>query len=111
MLPDGPQVEVFGQTPPDARPENLALHIQATTAGAAVHLIRYDYDAALDAVPPLPELSFKVRLPQPYRNMTIYSPGYKPEGTLVVSGNDRHIQLRHVPFYCIVLLNNYPHEA
>lgn len=97
MLPDGAQVHC-------SESENLALHIQRSSAGAAIHLIRYDYDPSLDAVPLLPELQLKVRLPQQYRTMTVYSPGPAPEGTLVTSGNHHHIQLNHVPLYCIILL-------
>jgi hypothetical protein len=96
MLPDGAQVHCH-------QPENLALHIQKTLAGAAIHLIRYD--PSLDAVPLLPELQFKVRLPKQYTTMTIYSPGSTPEGTLATSGNHHHIQLNHVPLYCIILLS------
>ena len=98
MLPDGAQVHCH-------QPENLALHIHRTPAGAAIHLIRYDYEPSLDAVPLLPELQFKVRLPQQYTTMTVYSPGSTPEGTLAASGNHHHIQLNHVPLYCIILLS------
>jgi hypothetical protein len=97
MLPGGPQVDGL-------QAENLALHIQKTAEGAAIHLIRYDYDPTLDAVPLLPELQFNARLPQQFTNMTIYSPGQAVDGKLDASGHINHIQLNHVPLYTILLL-------
>jgi hypothetical protein len=97
MLPGGPQVIGI-------QAEDLALHIQRTAGGAAIHLIRYDYDASLDAIPLLAELRFSVRLPRQYTNMTLYSPGQTMDGTLESSGNLHRIRLNDVPLYCVVLL-------
>ncbi len=97
VLPGGPQVEGI-QT------DKLALHIQRTAEGAAIHLIRYDYDPALDAIPPLPELQFTVRLPQPFLQMNVYSPDNTLRGSLITSDKLHRIQLRDVPLYCIVSL-------
>ena len=98
MLPDGPQVEWLEE-------QNLALHIQRSAHGAAIHLIRYDYEPALDAVLILAELRLKVRLPQEFTNMTVYSPGQECEGMLVASGNLHEIALKQVPLYCILILS------
>jgi hypothetical protein len=96
-LPGGPQVDSL-------QAENLALHIQKTAGGAAIHLIRYDYDPALDTIPLLAELQFSVRLPRQYTNMTLNSPGQTMDGGLDSSGNRHRIRLNDVPLYCVVLL-------
>ena len=96
-LPDGPQVHF-------PKLQDLALHIHRSSAGAAIHVIRYDYDPTLDAVPTLPALQFKVRLPQKFTNMAVYSPSHEPEGTLVALGNVHEIELKRAPLYCILLL-------
>ena len=57
LLPQGPQLRVRG------RPD-LAVNVQRVEQGAAIHLIRYDYDAGQDRVPPLPELTMELRLPE-----------------------------------------------
>ena len=40
-----------------------------------MHLIRYDYDAGADAVPPLPELGLELRLPEPFTRAAPMQPG------------------------------------
>jgi hypothetical protein len=90
--PDDPQVTL--ETGAD-----FALCIHRVEDGAALHLIRYDYDEASDRVPPLPRLELDVRLPWTPRAATAFS----PSGELRVSLDDRLV-LESVPLYGIVLL-------
>jgi hypothetical protein len=57
LLDGGPQVVVASGT------TDAALTLQAAGDGAALHLIRYDYDADADRVPVLDRLVLEVRLP------------------------------------------------
>jgi hypothetical protein len=68
LLDGGPQV-VVAEGATDA-----ALTLQATTDGAALHLIRYDYDPEADRVPPLDRLALEVRLPFEATRATAASP-------------------------------------
>jgi hypothetical protein len=68
LLDGGPQVVVAeGST-------DAALTLQAVEGGAALHLIRYDYDTTADRVPPLDRLVLEVRLPFPVGEATAVSP-------------------------------------
>ena len=100
-LPGGPQVRVQGTERLD-----LAINIQRVDGGAAVHVLRYDYDERQDRVPVLPELTVEIRLPEQFDTCTIYSPGAgrAPEATLVAEGDTHRVALRNVPLYCVVLL-------
>ena len=97
MLPDGPQVEVVeGWT-------DVAMSIQRVDAGAALHLIRYDYDETSDRVPILDRLVLDVRLPFVAGSVESFS----PHGDLVAAsepGPDGALRLilRSVPVYGIV---------
>ena len=66
---DGPQIRWTTPTPPD-----IAVNVQRIANGVALHLVRYDYDADTDRVPPLPELQFDVRLPETFALATAISP-------------------------------------
>ncbi|MFN2490331.1 MAG: hypothetical protein ABR529_11460 [Actinomycetota bacterium] len=90
------------------KPIDLALHVHRVTAGAALHLIRYDYDATCDRVPLLDDLGIEVHLP-----VGLGAPrASSPEGCLKVAcepdGHRYRLRLRDVPLYGIVLL---PHET
>jgi hypothetical protein len=69
LLEGGPQVTVaVGRT-------DAALTLQAVGDGAALHLIRYDYDTGADRVPLLDRLVLEVRLPFEVAGATAHSPG------------------------------------
>ena len=99
-LADGPQVVV------DGAPE-LAVNLQRTRRGVAVHLIRYDYDPELDAVPILPELVLRIRLPRWYRHAHAFAPTGGMRARLGMSWHERgmhRLELRDVPLYSVTLL-------
>jgi hypothetical protein len=52
------------------QPANLAINLQRVERGLAIHIIRYEYDVERDQTPILPELSFEVRLPQRFGNVS-----------------------------------------
>jgi hypothetical protein len=91
-LPHDPQVTVESDA-------DFALCIHRVKEGAALHLIRYDYDEEADRVPPLPRLELSVRLPFTPTEATAFSPGGELRATL----GDRLV-LEDVPLYGIVLL-------
>lgn len=82
----------------------LAMHVQRVSGGAAVHIIRYDYDRTLDCVPVMPELTLDLRLSEHFARAEIYSPGEQPQVTLAHVENYHRLYLKHVPLYTIVLL-------
>jgi hypothetical protein len=96
-LPGGPQARVE----PDA---DLAVCVHRVPAGAAVHIIRYDYDEDADTVPPLPELALDVRLPREFVRATAFSPTGRPAVALEVEGDTHRLRLAEVPLYVVVLL-------
>jgi hypothetical protein len=99
LLPHGPQVVVVeGRT-------DVAVNLQRTDAGAALHFVRYDYDEAGDRVPPLDLLVLDVRLPFDVTGTEAFS----PEGDMVADarpseGATVRVTLRSVPIAGIVLL-------
>jgi len=68
LLEDGPQVVVAGGA------TDAALTLQAAGDGAALHLVRYDYDDEADRVPVLDRLVLDVRLPFPVAGAAAHSP-------------------------------------
>ena len=96
-LPGGPQVRLD----PAA---DVAVNIQRVVGGAAIHIIRYDYDETRDAVPLLPALRLDLRLPETFDSLEVFAPGDAPEASLTVSGNIHHLDLRNIPLYCVILL-------
>jgi hypothetical protein len=81
---------------------DFALCIHRVPEGAAVHLIRYDYDEQADAVPPLERLELTVRLPETFTRAQAFSPA----GDLRVTMGDGHrLVLEDVPLYGVVLLS------
>ncbi len=97
-LPGGPQVEVTPDVP-------LAINVQRIPEGAAVHLIRYDYDHAADCVPVLDELHVSVRIERPFRMVDVVAPGgHEMTARLVKRGRTHGFELRNVPLYSVLLL-------
>jgi hypothetical protein len=99
LLENGPQVRVVeGRT-------DVAVNIQRANDGAALHLIRYDYDEAADRVPPLDRLVLDIRLPFEAGAVQAFS----PNGDLVVASEEGRmgtlrLLLRNVPLYGIALI-------
>ncbi len=99
-LADGPQIEIAGS-------HDLALNIVKVARGAAIHVIRYDYDEERDLVPVLPELVMRVRLPGPWSTASAHSPSREATAELEPepdAAGHRTLRLRNVPLYTIVLL-------
>jgi len=96
-LPFGPQVRLSVKA-------DLAVNVQRVEAGAAIHILRYDYDSGQDRVTALDELVLDLRLPESHQHLEIFSPGETPEASLDVSGDGHHLVLKRLPLYSIVLL-------
>ena len=99
LLDGGPQVVVA-----DGRTD-AALTLQAVGGGAALHLVRYDYDAGTDRVPVLDRLVLDVRLPFPVTEARAFS----PDGRLVAAAEPAadgraRVTLRDAGAYGIVHL-------
>jgi hypothetical protein len=94
-MPDlsDPQVTVGAGT-------DLALCIHRLEGGAAVHVIRYDYDEEADRVPPLERLELSVRLPERFATVE----GVNVRAALTVSGDTHRLVLDDVPLYAVVVL-------
>jgi hypothetical protein len=96
-LPLGPQARV---TPSG----DLMINVQRVDGGAAVHLIRYDFDEGSDHTPLLPELTIELFLLERFGALSLYSPGGEMSGTLDADGFWHRLHLRDVPLYGIALL-------
>jgi hypothetical protein len=83
---------------------DLALGIHRIDGGAAVHVIRYDYDEAADAVPPLERLELSIRLPQAFSRAETLSPAGDLRATLSTEGTTHRLVLEDVPLYGVVVL-------
>jgi hypothetical protein len=83
---------------------DLMINVQRVAGGAAVHLIRYDFNARQDCTPPLPELTVDLRLPQRFDRMSVHSPGGAMTGALESDGLVHRIRLRDVSLYGVALL-------
>jgi hypothetical protein len=84
---------------------DAALTLQAVDGGAALHLVRYDYDRDADRVPVLDRLVLDVRLPFEVAEARAFS----PDGTLRASaapagGGRTRLALGGAGVYGIVLL-------
>lgn len=95
-LPGGAQVRVGA--------ENLAVSVQRAADGAAVHVIRYDYDESTDRVPTLDQLTIELRLTERFGEIEAHTPGGTIPASLAVEGDVHRIELRDVPLYTIVSL-------
>jgi hypothetical protein len=99
-LDGGPQV-VIAERP------DLAVNIQRVARGAAIHVIRYDYDDARDEVPILPELTIRIRIEGTWRSAEAFAPSGHPAVRLdpATDADGRlGVHLRDVPLYSIILL-------
>ena len=98
-LLDEPQVRVM----PGG---DVMINVQRVEGGAAVHLIRYDFDAQQDCTPPLPEVTVELRLPEQFGRMSLHSPGGQMTGALECEGFVHRIRLHDVPMYSVALLES-----
>lgn len=96
-LPFGPQVSVD-------RDEDMSVNLQQVPEGAALHFIRYSYDATRDRVPALDELTVRVRLPRAPVSAAAFSPFGALPASLESTGGLTTLSLREVPLYGAVLL-------
>ncbi len=94
-LHGGPQVRI------DDDPVDLACTIRRVGDRAALHWIRYDYDAEADRVPELDELRLAVRLPFSPRSAEALSPCGSPSATI----DGAVLVVRDVPLYGVVTLS------
>jgi hypothetical protein len=83
---------------------DLMIHVQRVAAGAAVHIIRYDFDEDQDRTPPLPELTIELRLPEQFNRLSVHSPSGEMTGSLECEALLHRISLRNVPLYGVALL-------
>jgi hypothetical protein len=88
----------------DPRASDFAICVHRVAEGAAVHLVRYDYDEAADAAAPLARLELSVRLPQTFANAAAYSPGGDLRVAATAADGVHHLVLSDVPVYGVVLL-------
>jgi len=96
-LPGGPQVRID-------RPVDAAVNVQRVDHGAALHVIRYDYDGEADAVPVLPELGIELRLPETFSRVTAFSPQGSLSASMHTSKDLHRITLQGLGLYGVVLL-------
>jgi hypothetical protein len=83
---------------------DFAICVHRVADGAAVHLIRYDYDDVADAVPALERLELSIRLPETFSSAEAVSPGGDLRAALTVTGQDHRLVLESVPLYGVVVL-------
>jgi hypothetical protein len=83
---------------------DLMINVQRVGAGAAVHLICYDFDVQQDRTPSLPELTVELRLPERFGRISVHSPDGDMTGVLESDGLLHQIHLRDVPLYGVALL-------
>jgi hypothetical protein len=100
-LAAGPQVRV-------EPPLDLAVNAhRLNDKEAAIHVIRYDYDEALDEVPTIPRMDLDVRLPRPFRTVEAFSPSGEVGSSLTFSREAREIhriELEDAPLYTVLHL-------
>ena len=85
-------------------PADVAICVHKIAGGAAVHLIRYDYDEAADAVRDLPRLELSIRLPAAFTTAEPVSPDGRLKADLEVVGTTHRLLLEDVPLYGVVVL-------
>ncbi|HYZ13134.1 MAG TPA: hypothetical protein VFA08_05945 [Actinomycetota bacterium] len=82
---------------------DVAFNVQRVSDGAALHLIRYEYDETADRVPPLDRLVLDIRLPFETAAVHAFSPGGDlTAGAEVGADGTIRLVLRNVPLYGIV---------
>jgi hypothetical protein len=98
-MPDLADPQVRVQTDAD-----FAILVQRVPEGAAVHVVRYDYDDAADAVAPLERLELSIRLPETFSRAEAISPAGDLRAALTADGERHELVLEAVPLYGVVLL-------
>jgi hypothetical protein len=98
-MPDLADPQVRVQTDAD-----FAISVQRVPEGAAVHVIRYDYDEAADAAAPLERLELSIRLPETFSRAEAISPAGDLRAALTADGERHRLVLEAVPLYGVVLL-------
>jgi len=83
---------------------DFALCIHRLDQGAAVHVIRYDYDERGDRVAPVERLELAIRLPERFAHAEALSPSGDLRAGLTVSGETHRLVLEDVPLYAVVVL-------
>jgi hypothetical protein len=83
---------------------DFMINVQRVAGGAAVHLIRYDFDPEQDRTPLLPDLTIELRLPERFGSVSTHSPGGQMTGELESDGHMHRIRLRDVALYGVALL-------
>jgi hypothetical protein len=73
-----------------------------TDNGAALHLLRYDYDRDADAVPTVPELEIRLRLPFEADGCVVHTPaGSRPIATETDAEGRLVLLITDLQLYCI----------
>lgn len=96
-LPGGPQVKISPSG-------DVALTLQRTARGVALHLLRYPSDPAQESLPPLAALEISLRLPERLGQLAVAAPGQPPLAHLEAGTPWHHLHLENVPLYSIVHL-------
>jgi hypothetical protein len=100
-LPSGQQLHL-------SSPIDVAINLQRVENGVAIHILRYDYDAQQDEIPPLDILNIDLRLPKNFDNVEVFSPSELPIAEVTVSNRLHQLALKNLPLYSIVLLKEEP---
>ncbi|HEX2051875.1 MAG TPA: hypothetical protein VHJ34_14750 [Actinomycetota bacterium] len=87
-----------------SRPLDAALHLQRVADGIALHLVRYDYDRARDALPRLDEVTIEVELDGRFGAATAFGAPSPPSIGFECRDGVHALTLRDVPLYSVVLL-------
>jgi hypothetical protein len=87
---------------------DAALNLQRVPNGVALHLIRYDYDSSLDAVPTLGALTLEVDLTAEYDDIASFGAPKPPHAELERSGRTHALRLSDVPMYSVIRLGHAP---
>jgi hypothetical protein len=97
-LAEGPQVRYSADT-------DLAVLVHRVDGGAAVHLLRYDYDWHLDAVSEIRDLTIAIRLPVDVSSAMLHTPA-GPQSVSVSRDAEGRIvaELADVPLYSVLEL-------
>jgi len=98
----------FGQQVRLSAPADIAINVQQVDSGAAIHILRYDYDSQQDRVPSLDKLNLELHLPGHFGSLEVFSPGEPPQAKLEVADGLHHLALKNIPLYSIVLLKEQP---
>jgi hypothetical protein len=83
---------------------NGALNLQRVSKGVAVHLIRYDFDRALDLTPSIGNLTLAIELEGNFVAAEAYGSPKPPIAELWSAENVHTLRLRDIPLYSIILL-------